>query len=285
MPEQSVEFSWAAWHGHPSVVIGTLALAGAYLLGVGPLRRRFGWAERVNPGQVAIFLSGVLVIFIALLSPLHELGDEYLFSAHMVQHLLLTLVAAPLLLLGTPGWLLRPLLRSPRVLGAARFVTLPVVAFILFNVVFAFWHVPALYDLALRDRGIHILEHLMFIVAAVIMWWPILSPLPELPRAPNIVQMVYLFVQPTVPAIVGAMITFSDRILYTWYAEAPRVWGISGHTDQQVAGLIMWVPGGVAFLLTLIVVFLVWASEEESRARQHRTLSSRNLTNVGERLQ
>ena len=274
MPDQTAEFSWLAWHGHPSVIAGLLVLTGGYLLGVGPLRWRFGWADRVSPGQVATFLIGVLVIFVAVLSPLHDLGDNYLLSAHMLQHLLLTLVAPPLLLLGTPPWLLRPLLlRSPRVMGVARFLTLPVVAFILFNVVFAFWHVPGLYDLALRERGIHILEHLMFIAAGVLMWWPILSPLPELPRASYPLQMLYLFVQPTVPSILGAIITFSDKILYSWYAVAPRVWEISAHTDQQVGGVIMWVPAGLAFLFTLIVVFLIWASQEELGARQQWTES------------
>ena len=214
-------------------------------------------------------------MFIALLSPLHELGDNYLFGAHMVQHLLLMLMAPPLLLLGTPPWLLRPLLRSPRVMKFARLLTLPVVAFILFNVVFVLWHVPALYDLALRERGIHILEHLMFIVAGVIMWWPILSPLPELPRSPYLIQMLYLFVQPTVPAILGALITFSGTVLYSWYAEAPRIWGISAHTDQQMGGLMMWVPGGFAFLLTLAVVFLIWDSHENSETRRERTESRR----------
>ena len=270
MPDQTADFSWAAWHGHPSVIAGLLILLGAYLVAVGPLRQRLGGPQRVDRGRMTVFLTGILVVFIALLSPLHEIGDNYLFSAHMVQHLLLTLVAPPLLLLGTPGWLLRPLLRSPRVLRVARFVTLPVVAFVLFNVVFVMWHVPELYDFALRERGIHILEHSMFIVAAVIMWWPVLSPLPEVPRAGYLVQMVYLFVQPTVPAILGAVITFSDRVLYEWYAEAPRLWDISAHTDQEIGGIIMWVPGGLAFLLTLAVVFLIWASREESEARGQR---------------
>ena len=265
-----MDFSWTAWHGHPSVVIGLVVLTGAYLAGVGPLRRRYGLAPRVPKGQVTTFLVAVLVLYIAVLSPLHELGDEYLFSAHMVQHLLLTLVVPPLLLLSTPGWLLRPALAFPRVMGVARVVTLPVVAFFLFNTVFAVWHVPALYELALRERGIHILEHLMFLTAGVVMWWPILSPLLELPRASYLVQMVYLFLQPTVPAIIGAMIAFSDGVIYRWYAEAPRVWGISAHTDQQVGGLIMWVPGGLAFLLTLTVVFLVWASQEESEAQRQK---------------
>ena len=271
MPDQAVDFSWTAWHGHPSVIAGLVALTVGYLVGVGPLRRRYGGAARIGPGRLILFLSGVLVIFIALLSPLHELGDNYLFSAHMVQHLLLTLVVPPLLLMGTPPWLIRPLFRSAGALRIGRFLTLPVVAFILFNVVFVLWHVPALYELALRERGIHILEHLMFLVAALIMWWPILGMLPEMPRPPYIGQMVYLFVQPTVPAILGAIITFSDGVLYEWYAQAPRIWDISAHSDQQVGGIIMWVPGGLAFLLTLAVVFLIWASQEESEDRRHRT--------------
>ena len=274
MPDPSVEFSWTAWHGHPSVVVGLLTFTGAYLLGIGPLRKHYGWAQGIEVGRVTAFLIGILIAFIALLSPLHELGDDYLFSAHMVQHLLLTLVVPPLLLLGTPGWLLRPLLFSPKVVRFARFATLPVVAFIIFNLVFALWHVPELYDLTLRERGIHILEHSMFIVAGVIMWWPILSQLPEVPRSPYIVQMIYLFVQPTVLSILGAMITFSDSVLYTWYAEAPRIWEISPQTDQQIGGIIMWVPGGLAFLLALVIVFLVWASQEDA-AMQRRRIQSK----------
>ena len=213
---------------------------------------------------MTLFLTGTLLIFVALLSPLHELGDNYLFSAHMVQHLILTLVVPPLLLAGTPAWLLRPVLRFPHVFKVAKFLTKPVTAFILFNAVFVTWHMPVFYDLALRELEIHVLEHLMFLFAGLVLWWPILSPLPELPRAPYIVQVLYLFVQPTVPAILGAVITFSDHVLYEWYEAAPRVWSISALDDQQLGGLIMWVPGGLAFLFTLVVVFLMWAAKEES---------------------
>ena len=261
----SAEFSWTAWHGHPSVIAGLLALTGLYLLGVGPLRRRYGWAETVETGQVTSFLLGVLILFLALLSPLHELGDNFLFSAHMVQHLAITLVVPPLLLLGTPGWLLRPLVRPPTVFRTVHFLTRPVAAFVVFNAIFVLWHVPGLYDAALRERGVHILEHLMFLGGGIVLWWPILSRLPEIPRPTFLIQMLYLFVQPTVPSILGAIITFSDRILYTWYADAPRLWGISAHSDQQIGGVIMWVPGGLAFLIALVIIFLIWANREEAK--------------------
>ena len=262
-----VEFSWADWHGHPSVIIGLVLLTAWYVLSVGPLRRRYEGSEETGPGQIALFLTGLTILFVALLSPLHELGDNYLFSAHMTQHLLMTLAVPPLLLVGTPPWLVRSLLRPTPVMGMARKLTRPVMAFIIFSVVFAMWHVPAFYDLALRERGIHILEHVMFLSAGLIMWWPVLGRLPELPRPPYLVQILYLFVLPTITAILGAIITFADGVLYEWYAEAPRIWDISAHSDQQLGGIIMWVPGGLVFLLTLIVVFLVWAGHEESDSR------------------
>ena len=259
-----VEFSWADWHGHPSVIIGLVVLTAWYVLSVGPLRRRYEGSEETGPGQIALYLTGLAILFVALLSPLHELGDNYLFSVHMIQHLLITLVVPPLMLLGIPPWLARSLLRPPLVMRVARWLTRPVMAFIIFNAVFVMWHVPSFYDLALRERGIHILEHLMFFSAGLIMWWPILGRLPELPRPSYLVQMLYLFVLPTLPAILGAIITFAKGVLYDWYAEAPRIWDISAHTDQQLGGLIMWVPGGLVFMLTLVVVFLVWARQEES---------------------
>ena len=262
------EFSWTDWHTHPSVIAGLLALTVGYLLAVGPLRQRFGWAEEVNSTKVIAFLAGVFVLFVALLSPLHELGDNYLFSAHMIQHLLLILVAPPLLLLGTPDWLLRPLIRPRWIMATVQFLTKPVVAFFLVNVIFAMWHVPALYDLTLESREAHVIEHLMFIVSGFILWLPILSPMPELPRSSYLIQTVYLFLQPTVPSLLGAIIAFSDRILYSGYAVAPRVWDLSPKSDQQLGGLIMWVPGGLAFLLTVVIVFLVWANQEEAKNRQ-----------------
>src|SRR5207247_3327008 len=124
---------------------------------------------------------------------LHDLSDTYLFSAHMVQHLLLTLVVAPLFVAGTPGWMLRPLLRHPRTGTLLRWVTRPIPCFAIFNVVIAAWHLPPLYNAAMNNHNIHIFEHLLFIAAAVLMWWPVLSPLPELPRLSFPGQMLYLF--------------------------------------------------------------------------------------------
>lgn len=250
------------------MIIGLLLLVLLYVQGVGRLRRAYGWAERVDPRQVALFLLGVLVIFLALQSPLDELSDNYLFSAHMVQHLLLVLVAPPLLLLGTPPWLLRPLIRSSLVLRCARFLTLPVAAFVLFNMTFILWHMPRLYELGLNNLGVHIFQHLLFISVAVVMWWPIFSPLPELPRISYPAQILYLFVLSIVPGVVGGLITFSDSVIYPTYEAAPRVWGLSPIMDQQIGGLIMKIPGFFIFLVAAMVIFFKWFHQEELEARR-----------------
>ena len=163
------------------VVVGLALLEGAYLFGVGPLRERWNLADDIDPKKIATFTAGVLVIFFSLLSPLHLLGDHYLFSAHMTQHVLLTLVAPPLLILGTPDWLIRPLLRPNLSFYVWRFATRPVVAVLVFNLVFALWHVPDLYNLSVTVHAVHVTEHLMFIGAAMLMWWPLTSSMPELP--------------------------------------------------------------------------------------------------------
>lgn len=252
---------WARWDVPLEVALGVAVLASAYLLGAGPLRRRHGWAERITPVRVVAFLGGLVVLLLALSGPLHELADRYLFSAHMVQHLLLTLAVPPLLLAGTPGWLLRPLLRSRGVLRVARALTRPLVAFVSYNVVLVAWHLPVLYDWAMRNHAVHIVQHLTFLATAVQLWWPILSPLPELRLSPP-ARMLYLFLAGVPMVLVAALITLSDEVLYPFYAEAPRLWGLTPLADQRAGGVIMWVPGTLVFLVAITVVFFSWARAE-----------------------
>ena len=266
--DPTATFSWTDWHLHPSILVGIAAWAAAYVLGVGPLRRRYGWAAEPEPRKGLLFGLGILVLFLALQSPLHDLGDEFLFSAHMTQHMLLTLVAAPLLLWGTPGWLLQPLLRRPGVFPTARFLTRPLIAIATFNATLLLWHLPPAYEAALDLRGVHILEHLLFLGTALLMWWPILSPVPELPRLNPPLQMLYLFVQSMLPAVLGAFITFSGSLLYPTYAAAPRVFDMTAIVDQQLGGLIMKVPGTLLLWGVVTVVFFRWAGEEQRRTEE-----------------
>ena len=256
---------WTHWHGHPDVLLGLAILEGAYLLGVGPLRERYGLADSVEPRQVATFTLGVLVIFFSLLSPIHILSDRYLFSAHMLQHVLLTLVAPPLFILGTPYWLIRPLLRPNLMFRLARLATHPVPAFALFNVAFAVWHIPGLYNLSVTNHGFHIAEHILFMATAVLMWWPIASTMPELPRLSYPLQMLYLILLSIAQIIVFAPITFAREPLYQWYVDAPKVWPLSPVVDQQLGAIIMKIGGGILFLTLMIVAFFKWFSQEEEK--------------------
>lgn len=256
------EFSWTTWSGDGVLRGGLLLLAGAYLLGVGPLRRRFKLGPPVGRGQVALYLVGVALLAVSLDGPLHELSDTYLFSAHMIQHMLVIYAAPPLMLLGTPGWLLRPILRLPGVLPVARVLTKPLVALLLFNVVFSLYHVPMYYNVIQESHNLHIAAHLVFIALAVVTWWPLLSPLPELPRLSYPLQMMYVFGQTISGFLVGSFITNAQRVLYPYYLEAPRVWGLSIMDDQKLGGLIMWVFGGFYLLLIYSAVFFAWAKAE-----------------------
>ena len=216
-----------------------------------------------TPAQRLAYFSSLALLFLTLNGPLHDLSDFYLFSGHMVQHLILTLVVPPLMIFGTPGWMLRPMLRKPTLFATARKLTSITSCFVLFNVVLAFWHLPPLYNLALANHGIHILQHLMFIAASVLMWWPLLSPLPELPRAAYPAQMLYCFLMVIPMSIISIYIAMADTLLYPAYAAAPRILGITPMQDQQYGGLIMWIPGGVFFYAVMTVVFFKWSHRGE----------------------
>lgn len=246
------------WNFEPQLVLGLIGQAAAYLACVGPLRRLFPGSARVPLSQIVTFLLGSLTMFLALVSPLDKLGEGYLLTAHMAQHMLLTLVAPPLLLKGTPRWLLRPLLRLPAALPVGRLVTSPLVTFGLFNTVFLIWHVPDFYELTLHNPYIHILEHMLFFGTATLTWWPIYSALDELPPRSPAVQCIYLFLQSIPPTILGAVITFADRVIYPTYAAAPRIWPIAPLDDQRAAGLLMWVPGSLIYFGVLTVIFFRW---------------------------
>ena len=257
--------SWREFSVHWSTVAGLVALGALY-----EWRARIHTARAATQGesagptrpQRASFMSGLLLLFLSLNGPLHDLSDFYLFSAHMVQHLLLTLIVPPLLIYGTPGWMLRPALRVRWVASIAGAVTGPRIAFVIFNVVLAAWHLPPMYNTAMAFHWVHITEHLMFLVSATLMWWPFLSPLPELPRLPYPGQMLYCILMTIPMSIVAIYIALASDVLYPAYASAPRLWGITPLADQQLGGLIMWIPGGLFFTVVLSVIFFKWSQTD-----------------------
>jgi cytochrome c oxidase assembly factor CtaG len=263
MADIGLDFWLTQWTWEPSILIGTALITGLYLYAIGPLRKRYYPAEQVRRGQTISFLLGMLVMFLALVSPLDELGDSYLFSAHMVQHLFLTIVGPPLLLLGTPEWFVKPLLRNKVVFKIAKALTYPAIAFVLYNADFWLWHAPPLYNATLENQSIHILEHLTFIICGLLYWWPIFSPSKELPRLSFGGQILYLFLSGMPSVLLGAGLTFSPP-LYAPYLAAPRIWGISAATDQQLGGVIMWVPVSIFYIVIMSVLFIRWMLQQEA---------------------
>ncbi len=252
------------WVMHPEVVAGLSILAAGYLL-ASARRRRYEPRHRAQPWRVTAFLSGLGFIFLALNGPLHDLSDAQLFSAHMVQHLLLTLIAPPLLLIGTPAWMLRPLPGIPGFATLGGALTRPLVACAVFNVVFAAWHLPLLYEQAMRSHGVHILAHLLFIGTAMLLWWPVLSPLTEWPRLAAPAQLLYLFLAGIPMGLIAALITLSDDVLYRFSRDAPFRWGLSPLADQRLGGVIMWVPGTLVFMVAMTIVYFRWVGRDEER--------------------
>ena len=247
------------------------SLHGEVVLAVGVAAAVWAWAwyrrgTRPGPTQAVRFGGALVVALVALNGPLHDLSDWYLFSAHMVQHLLLTLVVPPLLLTGMPAFmvdgLLRPVLAT-RVGGAVvRTLTRPLPAFALYAVAVVGWHLPGPYNAALEVHGWHVVEHLVLVAAAVAGWWPIVSPSRLAPALPYAAQLLYLFVFGMPMTVVAAMITGAEHVLYPFYETAPRLFDLTPLADQRLGGVIMWVPSGLIPLAAFTIVFFRWAAAE-----------------------
>jgi putative membrane protein len=252
-------FAWTSGELHGDVLLGAGLLALAYAL---------AWAR--SPGRRARepvrFFLGLGVLLLALNGPLHDLSDYYLFSAHMVQHLLLTLVVAPLLLAGTPGGmldrLLGPLLRSDLGRLGVRATTRAVPALALYAAALIAWHLPGPYNAALERHGWHVVEHLVLLATSVLAWWPVVSASALAPRLHYGAQILYLFAFGIPMTVVASMITGAERVLYPYYAAAPRLWGLEPLADQRLGGLVMWVPAGLMPVAAFTVVFFRWVAAE-----------------------
>ena len=258
------------FHVHPEVWLLMISLVGVYVV----LTRRWGTTDSPRPSRPvparkqAAFFLGIASMLIVSVWPIHDISEDYLLSVHMVQHLIYTFVAPPLLLLGMPSWFLRKLL-SPRWLSAVvKTMTRPLIALIVFNAVVAISHWPALVDLALRHEPVHFLVHLVLVLTATAMWWPVIAPLPEFPRLSDPAKMLYLFGQSILPTVPASFLTFSSAPIYKFYEHAPRLWGIGVVNDQRVAGLIMKIVGGLLLWIIIAVLFFKWSAKEEAESTE-----------------
>jgi putative membrane protein len=259
------------WHAHPDAILMALLLLGLYAAGARWAGARTVPRQQVTTAQAALYVSGVAALYIGAGSPIHDLSEKYLLSVHMFQHLLFTLVAPPLMLLGIPGWMLRPLIQNRHVRNVAFAITRPFPALAIFNGVVLITHLTPVVDLALQVHMFHFFVHVLLVATAILMWFPVLSPLPELPRIGPFAQLIYLFVQQLVPGVVASFLVFADNVVYGFYATVPvRYWGISVLDDQRWAAVVMKLAGGTLLWAVMAIIFFRWFGEED-RAMSART--------------
>ncbi len=255
-----------SWAVDPPVLIGLI------LAGVG-----YWWAwrrvkllgRRTLPLSYAVwYYSGLLSIALALLGPFDVYNENSLLM-HMSQHLLLLQAAGPLIWLGRPvqvvllaisprrsGSVIKPVLRRRWVRSLLTFVSHPLVSFLIFNVTVIFWHVPSLYDAALSHQFIHDLEHLTFLGAALIYWWPMVEPVPRHHKMPMGFAIGSIFLTGLVAEALGALLSLDGALIYPFYAHAQMLWGLTPHADQEYAGLLMWVGGGMLYLTIIFAIMI-----------------------------
>jgi cytochrome c oxidase assembly factor CtaG len=251
----------------------------AYARGVRRMKRR-----RWPVWRTGVFFLGIATLLLALAPALEAIAAD-LFSVHMLQHVLLTMVAPPLLFIGEPvrplllglpdvvrARVVRPLARSGSVRGLVHFLRHPLVAVVLFVGGVYLWHWPPLYDAAVEDARIHVLEHAHFFGAAMLFWSVVIDPLPFRGTLPYAARIIYLLLAGAAQnTLLGGILSFSTRLLYPHYAERTVRYGLDALTDQRIGGALMWVVGDAVFLLGVSLAFFRWlAHEEETQRRRER---------------
>jgi putative membrane protein len=264
-PDPTYDWNPLRWKWEWTVLLGVGLFLAAYLLATGPYRRRLDGPERFQIGRFATFAGSMFLVLIALNGPLHDLSDQYLFSTHMVQHLILAQAFAPLFVLGIPPWLWRRLFDRGALGALWHGLARVPLGFAIYTVVFSIWHVPLLYNLMMRDHDYHVAMHLMVMASAALLWWPIVGG--DAVRRPLSApaQILYLLAIGTPMIAVAAMVTLANEVLYEWYALAPRFLGLSALDDQRLGGLLMWVPGGLFWWGIASIVYFRWSSREMRR--------------------
>jgi putative membrane protein len=264
-----------SWQLEVEVIAGLGLSAALYTRGWWRLRRRGRGGRILRPWRAWCFAAGLAAVALALLSPIGTFGS-LLMSMHMIQHLLLVMIAAPLILLGAP--MLPMLWAFPR--GTRRrigrllhrvhpvhrlfsFLTRPSIALPLFVVVILVWHYPPLYDAAQGRSLTHDLEHFSFLAAALLFYWPLIHPTGTPRRMSYGAGILYLFPAKITGFVIGASLSMAQTPWYQTYINAPRLWGLSALDDQQLAGLIMWIFGGLLYIFPLLILVVKMIHEDE----------------------
>ena len=260
------------FHLHPDVLllIGVIVAAYAWM----SARWR---PDNIEPERKHPIRFGIAIALLWVISdwPMHDLSEGWSYSVHMVQHLLLTFVVPPLALWGTPAWMLRRLIAP--VEPVVRALTRPLPALLAFNVAVAFSHWTYLTNLAVRSGPAHLGQHTLLVVTALLMWWPVVGPLPEYPRLSPLASMLYLFIQSLVPTVPASFLTFATEPIYRAYAAFPKPWGLSVVDDQTMAGGIMKIGGAALLWSVIAMIWFRWASREGVRQQEERRAAGRAI--------
>jgi putative membrane protein len=258
------------WTFDPAILLALALWTGVYVWRFRAARREAG-GRGAGPRQAAAFAGCILVLLVALVSPIDDLGEQYLFSMHMTQHILLGDIAPLLLLLSLSRVIMRPATRRlqsvERRLG--RFAS-PVTFILLWLALLYFWHIPALYDAALEHPLVHALEHICFFTAGVLVWWPLIQPVPMRHRLSGLSTFGYIGGAKVGLGVLGLFLTWSSVVAYTYYEHVPRIWGLSTIDDQRVGGAIMMVEQSLVLVTAFTVLFvrMLLQSEEDERRRE-----------------
>jgi cytochrome c oxidase assembly factor CtaG len=259
------------WTFSPGVLVGVAAVAGAYVHRWRSVRRSDSprRASDAPVWRLCCFTAWVTIVLVALISPIDALADQ-LFFAHMIQHTLLLDLAPVLGILALTKVILRPITRAVNDLERrAGALAHPAFAVVLYVAVIWAWHIPAAYDFAVRHALVHVLEHLSFVIAGSLYWWHLLSPIRARLRLDGMGPVVYMLSTKLFVGALGMGLAFAPSALYPYYVHHARVWSISAHTDQSIAGLIMAVEQSLVMGIALAALFMRALSESE-RAQQRR---------------
>lgn len=246
------------WHTEPLLLLTILGAIWAYAVLTGPMRQKIAPGIPYPTAKAVLFYSGIVLGYLTVGSPIDQLGEDYLFSVHMIQHMMLVYLVPPLLLLGTPGWLADWALTPCLTRKAWKFLSNPVVAGFSFTLIYTAWHIPVLYESALHTKWIHVLEHWTMFLPALFIWWGIASPSRIVPPLPYGVRMLYVFLLMVGQLPVFGFLTLSEEILYPTYEFAPRIFPIGPLEDQILGGVIMKVTNMVVSMLLLAFCFYRW---------------------------
>jgi cytochrome c oxidase assembly factor CtaG len=264
MPVVSPNLSWSL---EPGPIVGVLALGGLYLTGF-RRARTVASGHRPSYGRAAVFAAGLAVVLVALVSPIDSMADQ-LMVMHMVQHILLLDVAPILLILGLTKVLLRPVTRRVHALEQrAGYLAHPAFAVIAYAGLMWLWHVPAMYDLALRHSAVHALEHLCFAAAGTLYWWHLLSPIRSRMRLGGMGPVGYMVSTKLLVGLLGIVIAFAPGSFYPFYEHHPHYWGLTPSEDQSLAGLTMALEQSIVMGIALAWLFVQMLAESEREAQR-----------------